>query len=454
MAGSVVDIYVSCAEQDAGHLVLLRKALHPHVRDARIRVWDRSEVGYGEKVEALCKEKLGQAQVVILMLSMDYIANETLYAEGREALKRSELSGTRVLSVRLRAVQQSQDPILSLPFLGPSQECPMADRAKPEAAWIAVAEKILAAAGIDARAPADTQHPALPAVPEGPLDLVGDALFEATLLHPAALSCNRRAQWGTLDLLVSDRTRDDLILLPGEQGTGHTYFLQRTGKMLRKDPSRIVVAVEWDTISLPGCEREYREQLALVLNCPLGVLHNYLGQLLSHHNLVLLHHPMDDRFPREDEEINLSLRLFREWLPNLIAAARSGTQQGKTEGHAVKCIQPIRWRPVFALKRWLARAFSLLRGQPLRFMERWDHKHLAKSFMRTLEKSCPEFTVHSLAELTGISNKDVRDVCRLTAIPSTQWDQILDDARAAGPTPEKVLLHLSMLLRDSTRRTA
>jgi len=452
MAAACVQIFISYAPEDEVHLQALVRVLRPSVRLQQVQLWSRQDVLAGQEQAGIITQRLTSAQVVVLLLSKDYLANDDCYAEALQVLDRNGRDGACVIAVRLRAfLLAAGDRLGSVQVIPPTHHRPMAELDNPDSAWVQVAGELLAIAHNQTIAAASSSDPALPEVPVGAVDLIGDALFEATLLHPGALGCNRLTQWGALDQLVSDSSRDDLILLPGELDKGHTYFLQRVEKFLRRPPPRHIVAVWWDRAPFPISEEEYHEQLAAALRCPAAALSMQLKRILNHNNLILLHRPVSDKFPCSAEEIRRSLSVFCEWLPRLIGAARdSNSQPGGMARHSVKCLQPIAWPPVSLFRQGIARALVWALGRQWTAVEDWLHPHRAKEFLRAVERLDGTLHVQRLGELASISDDDLRDVCRQAAIPSTRWNRFIGDARRLGPTPEKLLLSLSLLLRDPT----
>lgn len=450
MATPSVNIFISSAPTEKADRDSLIKALHPSVLQLGVRLWSRQDVLPSDETSEVVAKQIDAATVVVLLLSKDFLADENCYEEAVQALNKSRC----VLGVRVRDfLRLKEDPVASLQLLSPTQKRPLTKFRQRDEAWVEVANGILAAAGISAITLAPP--PASKAAQDSfqPMDLVGDALFEASFLDPVALRCNRHIQWGELDSLVSDKNQACLILVPGELGKGHTYFLQRVGRQLRRDPSRHIVSVSWDSNPFPSCEREYYEQLAAALHCKVVGLEEQLIRILSHHNLILIHRPVEDKFPCGAEEAAQSIRLFRHWLPNLMKSVRNGNRHKKQNAslHAIKCLQPIAWPSVSPLWKWMARTVTRALGYPPRIMERWLAGDLAKRFLHELESApIDEFTIQQLAELSDITDEDLRGVCRTAAIPPVHWSRLIHDARRNGPTPRELLLCLSKLLRDPT----
>ena len=63
---------------------------------------------------------------------------------------------------------------------------------------------------------------------------------------------------------------NDLILIPGVAGQDHDHFVQRIQYLLRMDPPRSMLRVDWPT--RPGNREEYLELLARPFRVPVSSL--------------------------------------------------------------------------------------------------------------------------------------------------------------------------------------
>lgn len=145
-------------------------------------------------------------------------------------------------------------------------------------------------------------------------------------LRPS-LRCDRAIQWNAVEQLALERA-SHVMLLPGCVGQAHDHFIERIQRLLRLDPPRSIVTVDWP--ARPRRRDEFLEALGRALAVPPELVSGQLGERLAYNNLLLLHPCIRARFV--DEPL---VQYYTAWLPDVIARAHG-------EMH-IKCVQPIEW---------------------------------------------------------------------------------------------------------------
>jgi hypothetical protein len=247
-------------------------------------------------------------------------------------------------------------------------------------------------------------------------------------LRPS-LSCNRAVQWNTVDELALERA-SQLILLPGSVGQAHDHFVERIQRLLRLDPPRSMVTVDWPT--RPRGRDEFFEALGTALRvAPAGVPAE-LGERLAFNNLLLLHPCIRARFV--DETV---VKYYTEWLPEAI-------EQAHGDMH-VKCVQPVEWpresSGVGQVLSWLR-----LRGAP------GDDGRSAAEQLMTLVKNAarPPLRAVKLRELMDVTEDDLVEFCEIAGLTEAQRTWLLAQvASRQATTPKDIFQALDDFLPDA-----
>lgn len=147
---SVTQLYVSTCEADAA----LRERLEVHLatllQQGELRGWHAGLLPAGATRDEELERRLQEAQVILLLLSADYLASPC-YAEAQRALERHQRGEAWTIPVLLRPVDLHGTPFAQLQAL-PSDARPVALWRDRDAAWVNVVQGIRQA--IAARAPA------------------------------------------------------------------------------------------------------------------------------------------------------------------------------------------------------------------------------------------------------------------------------------------------------------
>jgi hypothetical protein len=112
----LVCIYAN-AIQDARLFYQLGKHLDPLQREGIITVWDPSQTITGMEVEEEVNLQIDEADIILLLISPDFLASDYTYSLTMKALKRHDAGEARVIPVLLRPVGWLDTPISKLQLL-------------------------------------------------------------------------------------------------------------------------------------------------------------------------------------------------------------------------------------------------------------------------------------------------------------------------------------------------
>ncbi len=102
---SAVAIFCCYAREDISHLDKLKAHLSPLQRQDMIHVWHDGEIRAGTEWNQEIKKHLGEAKVILLLISADFIKSDYCYSiEMQHALKRHKQGDAKVIPVILRPV--------------------------------------------------------------------------------------------------------------------------------------------------------------------------------------------------------------------------------------------------------------------------------------------------------------------------------------------------------------
>ncbi|WP_437493863.1 pentapeptide repeat-containing protein [Sorangium sp. So ce1014] len=108
----MIPVFVSCsdARADLDLLAELDKHLAPLERKGLIRVSHRQRLRAGEHVEARLSEELESARLILLLVSIDYLGDDSCWHAGERAMERREAGDTEVLPVLLHPCEWRDSP--------------------------------------------------------------------------------------------------------------------------------------------------------------------------------------------------------------------------------------------------------------------------------------------------------------------------------------------------------
>ena len=122
------EIFISYANEDQAYLKELEKHLANLKRQNIIASWYDGDITPGTEWESQIMERLNNAQIILLLVSADFINSEFCYGiELKQALARQDANQARVIPIILRPVDWKGAPFAKLQALP--------TRAKPVTRW-------------------------------------------------------------------------------------------------------------------------------------------------------------------------------------------------------------------------------------------------------------------------------------------------------------------------------
>src|SRR6266487_1759942 len=101
-----VKIFCCYARKDQQIMNELRKHLIPLQRQELITLWADIDIDAGEEWEKVIDQHLNTAQIILLLISPDFMASEYCYSkEMMRALERHKRGEARVIPILLRPVR-------------------------------------------------------------------------------------------------------------------------------------------------------------------------------------------------------------------------------------------------------------------------------------------------------------------------------------------------------------
>lgn len=136
-------LYISASMTEKAFVERLRKHLSPFARSTGIEVWDRGQIAAGGKL-AVAAQKLDTADIVILLVSVDFLAGHETMEECERALAR-RAHGARVIPVLTRPSAWTSSPLRGLTVLPRSGKA-ISSHGDIDAAFVNVVEEVRAVA--------------------------------------------------------------------------------------------------------------------------------------------------------------------------------------------------------------------------------------------------------------------------------------------------------------------
>ncbi|WP_438001920.1 toll/interleukin-1 receptor domain-containing protein [Sorangium sp. So ce185] len=151
-----IDVFISYARRDESALRELVAHLALLQRQGVLRAWHDREIDAGAHWEAEVREHLEAAQLILLLVSADFIASPSCWdVEMERAMARHAAGSARVIPILLRACDWKGAPFGHLSAL-PDSERPIQGRADRDEAWTDVVLGIRAA--LDKKNPRQHGH--------------------------------------------------------------------------------------------------------------------------------------------------------------------------------------------------------------------------------------------------------------------------------------------------------
>ena len=137
-----ITLFASYAHQDTSLQGELKEHLRPLQRDGLIELWPDRDMSAGTGWEQQSSELLQTAQIILLLVSIDYLNSD--YCSGvemKQALERHERGEVRVVPILLRPCLWKTSPLGNLQVL-PGNGQPVTTWANREAAWLNVVQNL------------------------------------------------------------------------------------------------------------------------------------------------------------------------------------------------------------------------------------------------------------------------------------------------------------------------
>jgi internalin A len=135
-------VFVSYSKSDKEYLLNLKKQLKIFERQKLIEVWDDSKIQAGEEWDVAIKRELNVADIIILLVSSDFLATDYIWnIEMKMAIERHQKGQTTVIPIIVRSCQWESAPFGILNAL-PEKGVPVDKWENVDDAWSQVVSKI------------------------------------------------------------------------------------------------------------------------------------------------------------------------------------------------------------------------------------------------------------------------------------------------------------------------
>jgi hypothetical protein len=115
---SPIQVFISYSHEDQRYLEQLEVHLGTLLRQRSIRIWFDRKIRAGEKWEDEINAALYNSQVILLLVSANYLASSYIWEqELLEVLQRAEKSDVRILPIILRPCMWKETPIAKFQVL-------------------------------------------------------------------------------------------------------------------------------------------------------------------------------------------------------------------------------------------------------------------------------------------------------------------------------------------------
>ena len=136
-----IDVFISFALEDGFYADELIKHLRPLERSSAIKIWSKDKVPLGADIEATLQSYLANAQLILLLISADFIVSDLTYTHITQALKRLEAGKAQVIPVIVRPTSLWKEIFGSFQVL-PRNGNPIAEWRNRDSAWVEVVESV------------------------------------------------------------------------------------------------------------------------------------------------------------------------------------------------------------------------------------------------------------------------------------------------------------------------
>lgn len=140
-ASTTVHLFVSYSHQDAQFHDELENHLKPLVRQGLVELLSDRKLPQGEQWQEQLSRYLEEADIILMLISADYLASDYADAEMKRALEKHFAGEAIVLPVLLRPTMWEDSPLASIQALPPNAR-PVSTWADQDAAWVEVVRGI------------------------------------------------------------------------------------------------------------------------------------------------------------------------------------------------------------------------------------------------------------------------------------------------------------------------
>ena len=110
-----IRVFISYAHEDRAYVEALSKHLQGMVQEGMISAWDDAEIKPGQDWNRAILEQLDAADLILLLVSSDFLASKYAYAvELKQAIRRQEESLARVIPIAIRPCLWRGTPLAKL----------------------------------------------------------------------------------------------------------------------------------------------------------------------------------------------------------------------------------------------------------------------------------------------------------------------------------------------------
>jgi hypothetical protein len=142
LAESGARIFISYAHEDEDLKNELSKHLQVLKRSSRVQVWSDREIASGEAWDATIMSELQHADIILLLISVDFIASDFIWdKELSVAMDRHRAGSARVVPIILRRCDWASLPYAELQAL-PHRATPVSEYADRDVAYTEIAQAI------------------------------------------------------------------------------------------------------------------------------------------------------------------------------------------------------------------------------------------------------------------------------------------------------------------------
>jgi hypothetical protein len=134
-------LFTSYAHEDSRYHETLERSLLPLQRQGLITYWSDRQISGGQKWEDEIKREIYSADIILLLISMDFLASDYCYGvELRTAISMEERGQARVVPILLRPADVDSSPFAGLQSLPTGKE--ITRWQNRDEAWLAVARGV------------------------------------------------------------------------------------------------------------------------------------------------------------------------------------------------------------------------------------------------------------------------------------------------------------------------